>query len=494
MEREHEQSGCPLSESNDQLACDWVTRGVSWLGKCGGLVAGQSAHAAEKAGSMFAAVGRVAVQALTRSGEARRVLSVRTSDLARTECTAAREPGLRERVRLLQKDVSRLLRKKEAEVLALLRRKDDARRGKGELGQVEDAIRQDEVEIARLSEELEAVCAQWEAQRVSKGATNKAESPAALATTQTVCTAEQLAAEGPLVRASIPENRNGDAALPAFEVPAEQLESAQETPSSQGEVWTAPIRESRGAEQAPSPRPKRLSMEEIARRSEFALAWERMTFIGVIRGLETGGRLTESAAKKLTAIANPAVDQLFALLAEHPDEATRARSLGALAERQAKEALPVFKEAATDGNARVRAAAMSGLYKLGGEKAIPYLTKALKDTDARVRHRAVMCLAWMGSQDVVPKLHELMKDDDASVRRAVVGALGTLKSKASFPGLIQALDDEDVKVREAAHRTLKELSGRRIAFNAKGTLEERDKVKARWRTWWKEQRSSAENL
>lgn len=253
------------------------------------------------------------------------------------------------------------------------------------------------------------------------------------------------------------------------------------------------IEESRDVEHIPSPDSRRLSIEEIAQRAEFALASEKIAVLGIIRGVEAKGHLTDSAAKKLNAIANPAVDQLFAVLAEHPHEATRARSVGALAERQTREALPILERAANDASARVRAVALSGLYKLVGEKAIPRLKSALNDEDATVRHRVVMCLAWTGSQDVVPRLHGMLTDTDVSVRRAVVSALGTLKSRVSIPRVIEALDDEDVKVREAAHRTLKELSRRNIPFDAQGTVEERDKAKALWRVWWKEDGSSAES-
>jgi hypothetical protein len=442
--------------------------------------------------------------------------------------------------------------------LALLRRKGDAWLGKAEVDKVEDTIRQHEVEVARLSEELKTLQAQREVLRVSAGVKGETECPASLPATQdepiaTVQDGERGGVTLPFEQTAAPEayepavaappiestdgrefvvapvgasatddvpvcapwqviaeDEEGGAALEALKVsetaksgedpgvveevqPGERHEPAQETVSSHEQVSVAQIEESRGVEHAPWRRPKRLSMEEIVQQAEFALASEKMAFVGVIRGVEAAGCLSESAAKKLNAIANPAVDQLFAVLAEHPHEATRARSVGALAERQTKDALPIFERAATDSSARVRAAALSGLYKLIGERAIPRLTRALKDEDPTVRHRVVMCLAWIGSRDVVPKLHELMTDDDASVRRAVVSALGTLKSEVSVPRVIEALDDEDVKVREAAHRTLKEVSRRNIAFNAQGALEERAKAKALWKAWWREQGASTED-
>lgn len=573
MENERIESECSVIESNDQPARDWAARGISWLGKCGGLVAGYSAHAAKKTGSMFEAAGRVSAQALAQSGGAKRVFFMRTSDLLKPISTAAGEHRVRERVRLLRQDVSSLLRRKEAAILAVLRRKGDAWRGKAEVEQIEDGIRQREAEIARLSEELKTLQAQREAQCISEDAKREAECPEAPPATQEELLAEAetgeleevsqpvyetgtsesseptdsaspiesadeqvpvatsvdaltvdifptpadeaVIAEEALVQESMAEELEEAASeegsglveqvqpeepAPAVVVvateelgPTERPELAQETVPSHTQVPAAPKQESGGVKQALSPRAKRLSTGEIAQQAEFALASERMAFMGIIRGVETAGSLSESAAKKLIAIANPAVDQLFAVLAEHPHEATRARSVGALAERQAKEGLPVLERAAADDSARVRVAALSGIYKLGGEKALPYLTRAMKDHEPSVRHRAVMCLGWTGSPDVVPKLHRMMKDDDVSVRRAVVSALGTLKSKGSIPHVIAALDDEDVKVREAAHRTLKELSRRNISFDPQGTLEEREKAKAQWKVWWKEQGSSVED-
>ncbi len=585
MENEHVESEPCVIESNDQPARDWAARGISWLGKCGGLAAGYSAYAAQKTGSMFEAVGRVSVQALGASGGAKRVIFMRTSDLLKPISTVSGEHRVQERVRLLQQDLSRLLREKEAAILAVLRRKGDAWRGKAEVVQVEDTIRQHEAEIARLSEELKTLQAQREAQRISEDAKSEAESPAAQPATQrepiaivqegegasleqetatpesfepTVLTepiestdaldpvvepiaasttdnapvgaagqviAEDAESSAELRSVAIPEVgtleegpgvveqvQPEEAPMPveqlepvaesapaevvaATEEPgaAEQPELAAETAPSQEQVSPVPAEEPRDVERTPSSRPRRLSSEEVAEQAKFALASEKMAFMGVVRGVESTGYLSESAAKKLIAIANPAVDRLFTVLAEHPHEATRARSVGALAERQAKEGLPVLERAAADDSARVRVAALSGIYKLGGEKAIPHLTRALKDREPSVRHRAVMCLGWTGSPDVVPKLHRMMKDDDVSVRRAVVSALGTLKSKGSIPHVIAALDDEDVKVREAAHRTLKELSHRNIPFDPQGTLEERDKIKAQWKVWWREQGASAEN-
>lgn len=252
-----------------------------------------------------------------------------------------------------------------------------------------------------------------------------------------------------------------------------------------------PAPEPRGVELFPRPRSKRLSMEDIVSQAEFTLASQKMAFVEVVQGVESTGYLTERTARRLRDIENPAVNELLMALAEHPHEATRARSLDALTERQAQEALPIFQLATADESARVRTAALSGLYRVGGEKAVPFLTRALKDDDPTVRHRAVTCLACLGTQDVAPKLLGLMKDTDASVRRAVISSLRTLKSTTAVPRLIEALDDEDAQVREAAHKTLKELSHRNIMFNPQGSPEERAKAKARWKAWWREQRLSS---
>ena len=314
---------------------------------------------------------------------------------------------------------------------------------------------------------------------------------------------EQEQPEDPQVRDGVPQPAPvlaGEAANTEEIMVTQELAPAEPSEATPGPVLPdkpvlpeqpEPVREPRGVELFPRPRSKRVSMEDIVRQAEFTLASQKMAFVEVVRGVESTGYLTERTARRLRDIENPAVNGLLMALAEHPHEATRARSLDALTERQAQEALPMFQLATADESTRVRTAALSGLYRVGGEKAVPFLTRALKDADPTVRHRAVTCLACLGTQDVAPKLLGLMKDTDASVRRAVISSLRTLKSTTAVPRLIEALDDEDAQVREAAHKTLKELSHRNIMFNPRGSPEERAKAKARWKAWWREQRLSS---
>ncbi|MCX5770091.1 MAG: HEAT repeat domain-containing protein [Candidatus Hydrogenedentes bacterium] len=446
-----------VSESSYQGTRDLSTRGASWLAKISGLAVGYSVYAAEKAGSLFTDAGRMSVQLLARPVDVRKVLLVKTSDLIQRKPAVRQADPLWQRLRRLSRDLSHLLKEKESQVLAPLHRKDAAEPDSAEVAGRE--VFADVPAPIEQKQPHEQQAPLEQQQPEDPQAWDGAPQPAPV-----------LAGEAANTEETMVTQELG---------PAEQSEA---TPDPVLPEQPKPAREPRGVELFPRPRSKRVSME---------LASQKMAFIEVVRGVESTGFLTERTARRLRDIENPAVNELLMALAEHPHEATRVRSLDALTERQAQEAIPIFQLATADESARVRTAALSGLYRVGGEKAVPFLTRALKDDDPTVRHRAVTCLACLGTQDVAPKLLGLMKDTDASVRRAVISSLRTLKSATAVPRLIEALDDEDAQVREAAHKTLKELSHRNIMFNPQGSPEERAKAKARWKAWWREQRLSS---
>ncbi|MBE3039951.1 MAG: HEAT repeat domain-containing protein [Chloroflexi bacterium] len=472
MEDGRGQPDSRMSESSHQETRDLSTRGASWLAKISGLAVGYSVYAAEKAGSLFTDVGRMSVEVLARPTDVRKLLLVKTSNLVQRKPAVRQADPLWQRLRRLSRDLSHLLKEKESQVLAPLHRKGAAEPNSAEvtwqevLADVPVPIEQKQPDEQQAPLEQQ----QPEDPQAWDGAPQPAPVLAGEAanTEETMVTQELAPAEQ--------SEATRESVLPAKPVFPEQPEPAPEP---------------RGVELFPRPRSKRLSMEDIVSQAEFTLASQKMAFVEVVQGVESTGYLTERTARRLRDIENPAVNELLMALAEHPHEATRARSLDALTERQAQEAIPIFQLATADESARVRTAALSGLYRVGGEKAVPFLTRALKDDDPTVRHRAVTCLACLGTQDVAPKLLGLMKDTDASVRRAVISSLRTLKSATAVPRLIEALDDEDAQVREAAHKTLKELSHRNIMFNPQGSPEERAKAKARWKAWWREQRLSS---
>lgn len=544
MEDGRGQPDSRMSESSHQETRDLSTRGASWLAKISGLAVGYSVYAAEKAGSLFTDVGRMSVEVLARPTDVRKLLLVKTSDLIQRKPAVRQADPLWQRLRRLSRDLSHLLKEKESQVLAPLHREGAAEPNSAALESIEAAIRQHKLDIAQLHKELKTLRVQRKAQPASTDATGTPEclpEPPAIQREPIAVVAPADASAKDIVEVHAGEEVLADVPVPVEQkqpdeqqAPLEQQQpedpqawdgAPQPAPVLAGETANTeetmvtqelapaepseatvesvlpdkpvfpeqpePAPEPRGVELFPRPRSKRLSMEDIVSQAEFTLASQKMAFVEVVQGVESTGYLTERTARRLRDIENPAVNELLMALAEHPHEATRARSLDALTERQAQEAIPIFQLATADESARVRTAALSGLYRVGGEKAVPFLTRALKDDDPTVRHRAVTCLACLGTQDVAPKLLGLMKDTDASVRRAVISSLRTLKSATAVPRLIEALDDEDAQVREAAHKTLKELSHRNIMFNPQGSPEERAKAKARWKAWWREQRLSS---
>jgi HEAT repeat protein len=85
---------------------------------------------------------------------------------------------------------------------------------------------------------------------------------------------------------------------------------------------------------------------------------------------------------------------------------------------------------------------------------------------------------------VLPHLLPMVKDADAFVRRLTVEGIGQWKRAEVVDALLLALADSDEYVRETAWRSLKDVTGQKIAFEATGTKDVRARGVQRWQEWW----------
>lgn len=496
----HEQGNNPddiLSESADKPKGSWVAKGFGWLGKCTGLAAGYSVHAARKTRSAFTTVGRFSAENLPKSREVGEVILARTSELVQTKPMVSGGLSMAPAIQRLKSGLSRLEKKNKTDVIQ------EAVRTQSSVPVVQDLSSAGEAADVEAPLEMDVPEARSDAQvMVTETFAQEAVDEAVDVWTEEP---ERFHEPEPLLETPRGEETDTQPGL------AKQTEIASSDPN----ITPPPLAEKAVDEavQVGTKEPTQFQetvrvdeqeldtdesasatvaaqdftlIEEIVNQAKFALASERLIFLDVIHDIQVKGQLEENTAKRVKEIDNSAVDQLLSVLAGHPHEATRLRSLNALAERQSTQFLSVFERAVDDPNARVRVAAISGLYKLKSAEAVPYLTKALSDKNATVRHRAAVCLAWIGTPDILPCLLALLSDPDASVRRAVVAELGSLKDAISIPRLIDALDDKDDRVSDAAFRALNELTGANIDFTPRDSAEERSRATARWKTWWKD--------
>ncbi len=144
-----------------------------------------------------------------------------------------------------------------------------------------------------------------------------------------------------------------------------------------------------------------------------------------------------------------------------------------------------------DPDPRVAARAVLALGRVGGTSQAPVLAQAGTDQREVVREAAVTAMGLMGEADQAGALRRTLATDPSSkVRAAAARALGRMRHLESSPALIEALEDESEDVRRLAYASIRRLWGFDFAFDAGGTLAEREKTLRFIRTYWDQLRGA----
>jgi hypothetical protein len=116
--------------------------------------------------------------------------------------------------------------------------------------------------------------------------------------------------------------------------------------------------------------------------------------------------------------------------------------------------------------------------------------KRLAETDPALRFEAVDELLRSKNMLVLPHLLPMARDPDAFVRRLTIEGLRDFKHVDAVEALLAALGDADENVRDTAWRSLKELTGQKIPFEAPASKDARARAQQRWQEWWEKNKAT----
>ena len=125
----------------------------------------------------------------------------------------------------------------------------------------------------------------------------------------------------------------------------------------------------------------------------------------------------------------------------------------------------------------------------GLNPALAHQVQKLKDEDPAARFVAVDELLHSKNPAVLEHLLPMAKDSDAFVRRLTVEGLKDFKQAAVVEVLLAALADPEQIVADTAWRSLKELTGQKLPFDAGATREARARAQQKWQEWWEKNRA-----
>ena len=116
--------------------------------------------------------------------------------------------------------------------------------------------------------------------------------------------------------------------------------------------------------------------------------------------------------------------------------------------------------------------------------------KKLASADPAVRFEGVDDLICSKSAEAVPLLLPMTRDADPFVRRLVVEGFASWKRADVVDALLGGLVDGDEYVRDTAWRSLREVTGQKIPFEAAGGKDARARAVARWQEWWEKNKAT----
>lgn len=121
----------------------------------------------------------------------------------------------------------------------------------------------------------------------------------------------------------------------------------------------------------------------------------------------------------------------------------------------------------------------------GLPSALAEQVRKLQSADPAIRFEAVDELVRSKNAAVLPHLLPIANDPDSFVRRVTMDGLAGFRQPAAVEALLAGLGDGDENVRDTAWRSLRELTGQKLAFDAFNPSKEvRARAQQRWQEWW----------
>lgn len=122
--------------------------------------------------------------------------------------------------------------------------------------------------------------------------------------------------------------------------------------------------------------------------------------------------------------------------------------------------------------------------------ALAHQVGKLADKDPAARFEAVDELLRSKDEAVLEHLLPMLKDEDLFVRRLTVEGLRDFRRVAVVDALLVSLTDDEDIVRDTAWRSLKEITGQKIPFEASASKDARARAERSWADWWEKNRAS----
>ncbi|MFH1731899.1 MAG: HEAT repeat domain-containing protein [Planctomycetota bacterium] len=186
----------------------------------------------------------------------------------------------------------------------------------------------------------------------------------------------------------------------------------------------------------------------------------------LIEVLKGGGPQSRRAAAGALAPSGSAraVKAIVAAFDTEQDPGVRESMLHALAQAQAKQAVPVLKKALTAADPRMRAAALNALSRFDKALDNDLLVRVMKtEEDAAVLAACIRLISRSNIRDprLLPRLAKLAQSDEPGLRRNVIECVARINEPAAVKILCKAIKNENEEtIRRAALEAVIERLGR----------------------------------
>lgn len=232
------------------------------------------------------------------------------------------------------------------------------------------------------------------------------------------------------------------------------------------------------------------SMDASATRDQVAMVVDRLeTGENTLREFQAAAALGSDRLQAAVEALHRRVDQVVAAIPDHRPALEQLRTelrqqAVTLAELKAmpRQPVPVAPPPAEPVPATSSPAGMA--------PALAHHVQRLADPDPATRFEAVDELLRSREPSVREHLLPLAKDPDTFVRRLVVEGLREFRHASAVEALLTALGDPEEIVRDTAWRSLKELTGQKLPFEATASRDARGRAQARWQEWWDKNKAS----